>query len=283
MTTNDTGTGDVTAIDGVRLATYSDGPADAPVIVCVHGYPDDHTVWDGVTAQLADRYRVVRYDVRGAGRSGHPSDRSGYLLDQLAADVDAVIGSTGAAKVHLLAHDWGSLQGWHAVADPAIAARVASYTSISGPDLAHVQAWYRRQVAERRFGALASGLAHSWYIGVFLTPGVPELAWRRGLFQRGLPRGAGSGNVDDAVNGLELYRANIGLTGGRGPRRVAVPVQVLAPERDSYLRPTLQFGAPAPYVDQLRTEQLPGHHWVVVTDPASVATRVDSWAQAHPA
>ncbi|MBB1038519.1 alpha/beta fold hydrolase, partial [Dietzia natronolimnaea] len=83
----------VTTTDGLSLAVAVTGPADAPTLVCIHGYPDNRSVWDGITRELSDRYRVVRYDVRGAGDSEAPSSRSGYSNDQLAADLDAVIGA----------------------------------------------------------------------------------------------------------------------------------------------------------------------------------------------
>ncbi|HJT04194.1 MAG TPA: alpha/beta fold hydrolase, partial [Pseudonocardiaceae bacterium] len=66
---------DITATDGVTLRVHESGPPDAPTVICVHGYPDDHTVWDGVVAELALRYHVVSYDVRGAGESGKPRGR----------------------------------------------------------------------------------------------------------------------------------------------------------------------------------------------------------------
>ncbi|EUA34410.1 alpha/beta hydrolase family protein [Mycobacterium xenopi 3993] len=57
----------VTASDGVTLAVHPYGEIDQrrPTILAVHGYPDNHHVWDGVAAELADRYNVVTYDVRG--------------------------------------------------------------------------------------------------------------------------------------------------------------------------------------------------------------------------
>lgn len=37
-------TRDITATDGVTLRVYESGPPSAPTVVCVHGYPDDHTL-----------------------------------------------------------------------------------------------------------------------------------------------------------------------------------------------------------------------------------------------
>jgi pimeloyl-ACP methyl ester carboxylesterase len=53
----------------VRLAVYVSGPREAPPLVLVHGYPDSAAVWEPVRAQLDGRYRVITYDVRGAGAS----------------------------------------------------------------------------------------------------------------------------------------------------------------------------------------------------------------------
>ncbi len=44
-----------------------------PTVLLVHGYPDAATVWTTVAEGLAERYRVIAYDVRGAGRSSVPA------------------------------------------------------------------------------------------------------------------------------------------------------------------------------------------------------------------
>jgi len=63
---------------------------------------------------------ALAYDVRGAGESSCPASRSGYRFDQLVSDIDAVIDSLGVGRVHVLAHDWGSIQAWPAVTDDAV-------------------------------------------------------------------------------------------------------------------------------------------------------------------
>src|ERR1051326_2095315 len=111
--------------DGVRLLVKEQGVVGRPVVVLLHGYPDNSTVWDRVAELLAERFHVVRYDVRGAGGAGAPGGRGGwgapgdgggYRLDRLAADLAAVVRAVSPGRpVHLVAHDWGSIQGWHAV------------------------------------------------------------------------------------------------------------------------------------------------------------------------
>ena len=106
----------VKATDGLELAVYEAGDPGAATIVAIHGYPDNASVWDGVIELLSQKYHVVSYDVRGAGRSGTPGSRAGYRLDQLEADFNSVIEAVSPDRpVHLLAHDWGSIQGWQCV------------------------------------------------------------------------------------------------------------------------------------------------------------------------
>ena len=128
---------------GVRLAVFESGAAAAggpgqsnaagptvPTVLLVHGYPDTHRVWDQLAAELDADHHVVRYDVRGAGQSGAPADLRGYRLDQLADDMFAVADAVSADRaVHVVGHDWGSIQAWHAVTDPRAAMRIASFTT----------------------------------------------------------------------------------------------------------------------------------------------------------
>ncbi len=272
---------EVPLTDGVGLAAQVRGVEGTPTVVAIHGYPDDHHVWDGVAADLAADHRVVTYDVRGAGASGAPPTREGYRLDRLVEDLTAVLDATAAGRpVHLLAHDWGAIQAWHAVTDPRFAHRVASYTSISGPSLDHVAAWFRRPGARRE---ILRQTARSWYTAMFRMPRLPELGWRSGLFGRVVARSQRMPEPDvrNAVNGLALYRENIAARmAAPQVRRTAVPVQVLAPVRDRYVTVALQHSA-APFVDDLVVREIEGGHWVVRHRPELVARHVRAFVREH--
>ncbi|HEV2886417.1 MAG TPA: alpha/beta fold hydrolase [Jatrophihabitans sp.] len=265
----------VTATDGLELAVYEAGVPDAPTIVAIHGYPDNASVWDGVVALLSDRFHVVSYDVRGAGRSGTPGSRAGYRLDQLEADFDSVIQAFSPDRpVHLLAHDWGSIQGWHCVTSDRLQGRIASYTSISGPGLQQAARWMRSKLrpSVRDLATLARQLGHSYYLLLFQVPGLPELGWRSGLLDRLLGQRSSNdpGLLADRINGLELYRAN-----RRPPRsslpRTDIPIQVLAPTGDPFVGQPLQTEAPAPYANDLRIHSVAGGHWIMRRQPEVVA------------
>lgn len=251
----------------LRLHVVEQGEPGAPTVVLVHGYPDNSSIWDGVAERLAGRFRVVRYDVRGCGESDAPADRRDYTLDQLAADLAAVVRAVSPdAPVHLVAHDWGSIQAWHAVTEPGYAELFASYTSISGPDLDHIAHWMRSNVRRGRVGAALRQMLHSWYIGFFQLPVLPELAMRFPLLLRRL-----HANSRDARNGIQLYRVNmLSRLGQRTERRTAVPVQQIVLTRDAYVTPAL-VAAAEPFCDRLWRRELPFSHWAPREHPAAIA------------
>ena len=123
--------------DDVELAVREAGDATAPTVILVHGFPDTSTVWDEVAVRLAEHHHVVLYDVR-VGRLTRPRGRRAFCLAHLSADLVAVMDATaGDQQVHLVGHDWGSVQAWETVTDPVHQARSRSYTTISGPCLDH--------------------------------------------------------------------------------------------------------------------------------------------------
>jgi pimeloyl-ACP methyl ester carboxylesterase len=273
---------EILASDGVPLAVYIDGNPDdvsgTSTVLAVHGYPDNASMWDRVVQLLAESHRVIRYDVRGSGRSGTPADRSGYRLDQLADDARAVLAATAPDRpVHLLGHDWGSVQGWYFLSSPRLTGRIASFTSISGPNVQHVRPWLRGRLRDRQLAPVLWQLAHSSYIPFFLLPALPELAWRSGLLDRVLGASrAGQRGLPEKLNGLELYRANL-LGRTSRPQPIDVPVQVLAPSRDPFVSPQLQLEAPRGYVRQLSGRTVDGGHWLPVTKPDVVAAAVSEF------
>ncbi|SOD73835.1 short-subunit dehydrogenase [Jatrophihabitans sp. GAS493] len=265
--------------DGITLSVREYGEPDNPTVVLIHGYPDTSAVWDGLVAILRPRYHVVTYDVRGAGASDRPDETSAYVIDQLVDDLARVIDAASPQRpVHLIAHDWGSIQGWHGVTDARLDGRIASYTSVSGPNLDYAGQWMRRQARPnpKAIRALLRQLAHSAYIGVFITPLLPELLWRSGLLDRVLSGSGASvgptGTLTDKLYGLKLYRANmVRRFRAPQPQSTQVPVQVLAPAGDSYVGVELQTQAPAPWATNLHVRVLVGGHWVVSSRPEVVA------------
>lgn len=269
----------VTSTDGVRLAVHESGNPDGPVLVAVHGFPDNHHVWDGVAAELGEDFRVVAYDVRGAGDSDKPAGRAAYRIAQLGDDFAAVVDAVSPdVPVHVLAHDWGSMQLWEPLSEPRFAGRVATFTSISGPSVEYAGAWFRTR---GHAGETLRQLLSSTYMVAFQVPRLPEVVLRHAPIERVAGRGFTRSGAD-RTNGINLYRANVLRRVLRPrPARISVPVQVIAPVDDPYSRLATATEAPVPYVDDLIVEQVPGGHWVVAQEPGLVADRVRAFVQAR--
>ena len=89
-----------------------------------------------------------------------------------------MIDSLGVDQVHLLAHDWGSIQAWAAVTDETVMGKVASLTSISGPHLNYAGKFLRSARTPRGVLDVVRQFLASGYIWFFLCPGLPELMFR---------------------------------------------------------------------------------------------------------
>lgn len=255
--------------DQVRLHLLEQGDPANPTVVLVHGYPDDAGVWDGVADALEQAFHVVRYDVRGMGQSSPPAARSGYELPHLTGDLVTVVRAVSPDQpVHLVGHDWGSIQSWEAVTDPAYAPLFASYTTMSGPCLAHAAHWMRDRLTRptpANVAAVANQLLHSWYIGAFQLPVLPEILWRL-VLAKTLRR-----PVSDGVRGLELYRANMFRgSAASEARRTTVPVQQIVPTRDRYVTPALVADT-GRWCDRFWQRDIPAEHWAPATRPKVIA------------
>ena len=84
-------------VNGARLYYEEVGAGDA--VVLLHGFSLDTRCWDGQFEPLARSYRVVRYDLRGFGRSSLPHGVPyshvgdlGELLDRLGIEVPVLMG-----------------------------------------------------------------------------------------------------------------------------------------------------------------------------------------------
>ena len=278
------------------LAAREHSPAGPgrPTVVLVHGYPDQQDVWDVLLSRLPlDAWHVVTYDVRGAGSSDVPVHLDGYRTERLVDDLVAVLDATsGDEAVHLVGHDWGSVQLWDAVAaeatDPRLRGRIASFTSVSGPSLDH-SGWIARHARGRRLGLLRQ-LLHSWYVYLFHIPRLPDLVWHRAHrrlarlveAREGLPRGHWGDELGpNAANGLNLYHANFGRRIRRTtPFRTDVPVLVVHPERDNYLTGVLLEDLDVP-CSNARLESVDAGHWAIVTHADVLARLVREHVENH--
>jgi pimeloyl-ACP methyl ester carboxylesterase len=274
----------------VRLAVREYGDPEAPTLIAVHGYPDNQVMWEPVARLLRDDFHVVTYDVRGACASEVPRTRAAYASERLVDDLVAVRDAVAAGRpVHLLGHDWGSLQLWDAVTrerdDPRLRDRLLSYTSISGPSLDHMARFVRTAPADVR----RRQARRSWYISWFHVPVLPDLGWL-GLHRligaemarrERLPRSTWGRELGrDGAHGLQLYRANVyPRLRNPGEGRTQVPVQVVVPLRDPFLGPEVVDALDLDqYLGTWRRVDVDSGHWFPRSDPAEVARLVAEWS-----
>ncbi|MGY6023815.1 SDR family oxidoreductase [Streptomyces spinosirectus] len=274
---------------GVELQVAELGDAAQPTVVLVHGYPDSKEVWSEVATRLAERFHVVLYDVRGHGRSTAPKPlRGGFTLEKLTDDFLAVTDAVSPGRpVHVVGHDWGSVQSWEFVTVRRTEGRIASFTSMSGPSLDHFGHWINQRLKRptpRRIGQLLGQGAKSWYVYLLHTPVLPELAWRGPLGKRWpgilrrvekIPAGhyPTASLPSDAAHGAWLYRDNV-RPRLRRPRTDAyahAPVQLITPLGDAFLSERL-YDDLEHWVPQLTRRTLPAKHWIPRTRPDQLSS-----------
>ncbi|MFG2882899.1 SDR family oxidoreductase [Streptomyces sp. NPDC048297] len=279
---------------GIELCVAELGDPEQPTVVLVHGYPDSKEVWSEVAVRLADRFHVVLYDVRGHGRSSAPKPlRGGFTLAKLTDDFLAVVDAVSPDRpVHLVGHDWGSVQSWEFATTGRTEGRIASFTSMSGPSLDHFGHWINARVKRptpRRVGQLLGQGAKSWYVYMLHTPVLPELAWRGPLGKRWpkilqriekVPAGdyPTPSLPTDAAHGAWLYRDNVRvrLLHPRPDAHAHAPVQLITPEGDAFLSERL-YDDLEQWVPRLTRRTIPAKHWVPRTRPDQLADWIEEF------
>jgi pimeloyl-ACP methyl ester carboxylesterase len=264
------------------------GPADGPVVVLLHGFPQLNTSWNAVIPRLtAQGYRCLAPNQRGYSRGARPNRRRDYRVPELVEDVRALIDASGAQRVHLVGHDWGATVAWGAAAE--MPDRLATVSPLSVP---HPAAFLKALATSRQ------GLA-SWYMYFFQLPRLPERLFlgRQGqatglsTFLQSFKQAPEAADRDayamaepGALSAaIKWYRA-IPLTGMRGVgAKITVPTMYLWSDGDTAV---LAKGARdcGRYVSgEYRFETLHGvSHWMLDDQPDAVADLLLEWFAAHP-
>ena len=123
------------AVNGVELHVIDEGgpgPADRPVVILAHGFPELAYSWRHQIPVLADAgYRVLAPDQRGYGRSSRPDAIADYDIHHLTDDLLGLLDDVEAEKAVFVGHDWGSMVVWQmSVLHPE---RVAGVVGMSVP------------------------------------------------------------------------------------------------------------------------------------------------------
>jgi pimeloyl-ACP methyl ester carboxylesterase len=195
----------------VQLRALTWGPADAPIALCLHGFPDTAYGFRKIAPHLvAAGWRVIAPFMRGYVPSSIPSDGSyhiGALMDDALrvreacspTDRDVVIG-----------HDWGAIAATGLAAMPRSPFGKAVIMSVPPPAVLRavggISEWAK---------LLPAQAARSWYISYFQLPWLPERSrrvvrflWRR--WSPGYSAGEDLRHVDAAIGAGARWRAALG-------------------------------------------------------------------------
>lgn len=277
-------------LPGLRMHALEAGPADGPLVLLLHGFPELAESWRQVMPPLAAKgFHVVAPDLRGYGGTDQP--RTGYDVDSLAEDIARLAHHLQPGRpAHVVGHDWGGVIAYHlAATKPQVVDRLV-VVNAPHPSVFARRLWNPAQ------------LRRSWYMFFFLIPWLPEHLLSAGGGQwvaRTLRRSLSDpSRVSDER--LEPYAANIARPGRAraaityyreamkravtSPRtraqlrelpRIRAPFLLIWAEDDQALGRELTYGL-EPYFDAPpAVHYLPGvGHFAPLEAPEAVAARV---------
>lgn len=146
----------------MRLHHVGDGPAGAPVLVLSSSLGTTLEMWEPHLPRLAERFRVVRFDRRGHGRT--PVAPGPTTIDDLGSDLVDLLDEIGAGRVSFCGLSLGGVEGqWLAVNAPERVDRLALCCTAAA--FLPRQGWIDRAAAVRAqgMGAIADAVLGRWF------------------------------------------------------------------------------------------------------------------------
>lgn len=271
-------------LGAVTLHVGEAGPADGPVVILLHGFPESAAGWHKQVGPLAEAgFRVIVPDQRGYGLSDKPTRIEDYHLDRLAEDVVALGRACGAERFFLVGHDWGGLVAWWVASfhpDPIIRLAI-----LNAPHPGIVGEYIRRHPGQ---------WLRSLYVGFFQLRGFAErwltaddaTALRRALVSTSRTGTFSKAELDAYAREwtrpramtamLAWYRALVKLPRREAPR-VRRPTLILWGRRDTALQPGLAE-ASLRLCDDGRIRWFPDTtHWIQHEEPQAVSSALVSF------
>jgi pimeloyl-ACP methyl ester carboxylesterase len=268
-------------VNSITLHYVAAGPADGPLVILLHGFPEFWYSWRfQIPALAAAGYRVIAPDMRGYNYSARPRGAAAYHVRHLTADIAGLIAHAGVRSASIVAHDWGGVVGWH--------------LPMRYPDLVDRLAILNAPHPGRYAELLRDSdqLQKSWYVFFFQIPLLPELMLTAGdyaglanLFRATTRRPDAFTDADIAryqaafrqpgapTAAINYYRAlgRANLTGDAPQiRRITCPTLLLWGEQDVALSIQNTTGL-SRWVPNLRVTRIPdASHWVQVDAPETV-------------
>src|SRR5882672_6834982 len=99
-------------VDGLKMFYREAGPADAPTLLLLHGFPSAGHMFRDLIPFLADRFHLVAPDLPGFGQSDMPSrDDFRYTFDNLADTIERFTEVIGLERFAIYIFDYGAPVG----------------------------------------------------------------------------------------------------------------------------------------------------------------------------
>lgn len=163
--------------DGVHVFYREAGPADAPVILLLHGFPTSSFQYRDLIPRLADRYHVIAPDLPGFGFTEVPAEREYvYNFDSLARTMFAFIEALKLTRYAMYVFDYGAPTGFRLalMAPDRVRAIVSQNGNAYEEGLGHawqpIQRYWREPTIEHRnairAGLNLAGLRHEYSVGI---------------------------------------------------------------------------------------------------------------------
>ncbi|CAE7823824.1 menH [Symbiodinium sp. CCMP2592] len=142
--------------DGVKIY-YEDSGGSGPVLFMTHGFSGTGETWDA-QLELSNEFRIIRWDMRGHGRSDSPDAAELYSKQHQLQDMESVLDDCGVASATFVGHSMGGFDSLlFLLSSPSRAARVQALVLIStGPGFAKAES---RQRWNSRAEVLAADFA----------------------------------------------------------------------------------------------------------------------------
>lgn len=217
--------------NGLRFAYLQDGPADGPLALLLHGFPDTAHTWRHLLPRLAALgYRAVAPWMRGYAPTA-PHDGRAVDGATLAADANALHRALGGGEdAVLVGHDWGAYAGYRAVAAaPERWSRLVTLAVPPDPALAGA----RRDPDQIR---------RSWYMAALKAPGAERLVGRNDLalverlwhdWSPGYDAADDVEHVRSSLRSPEALRSAVAYYRGLDLWRASTPPRALVPPRST--------------------------------------------------
>jgi pimeloyl-ACP methyl ester carboxylesterase len=255
--------------DGLVLDAVDAGPPDGEVVLLLHGFPQTSRSWREVWPALVQAgFRVVAPDQRGYSPDARPVGVEHYRMTELVADALSVLDAVGAARGHVVGHDWGAAVAWQVAGRHPDRVRTLTAVSVPHP-LAFVEALRTDEDQRRR----------SRYMKDWQDPGAEERLLAGGLAQVfGDAPGVDASPYVERLRepgaltaALSWYRAqSLADLDGLGP--ITVPTLHVWSDRDAALGPAGASATEQHVQGPYRLEVLSGiSHWVPEQAPEALS------------